>query len=77
MNDIFLVKTGIPVFCITPLQTLWSDVVRHMSLKNVRIHGLNLLNFVYVAVFDVEIAVENAKLAILQKIELQTLFTSS
>ena len=37
-----------------------------MLLKNIQINSLNLLSFVYIVVFDVETALENIKLAILE-----------
>ena len=63
---------------------MWSN----MLLNNIRIHSLNLLNFVYVhslnllnfvylVVFDVETVLKNAKLAILQRLELQGFFAFS
>ena len=42
-----------------------------MLLKNIHVHSLNLLNFDYLVVFDNEAALEYAKLAILEEIELQ------
>ena len=50
---------------------MFSDVVKHMLLKNIHVHSLNLLNFDYLVVFDIEAALENSKLAILERIELQ------
>ena len=41
-----------------------------MLLKNIHLHSVNLLNFVY-NVFDIEIALENAKWAILERLEWQ------
>ena len=38
-----------------------------MLLKNLHIHSLHLLNFVYILLFDVEAAPENAKLAVLER----------
>ena len=37
---------------------------------------LNLLNLVYTVVFDVETALDNAKLTILERLELQIFFAS-
>ena len=54
-----------------------SNVVNHMLLKNIHIHSLNFLNFVYISVFDVETALENAKLAILERLELDIFFFPS
>ena len=45
-----------------------------MLFKNVYLHSLNLINFVYAAVFDVNAALENAKLAILERLELRIFF---
>ena len=41
------------------------------------IHSLNLLNLVYIVVLDAERALENTKLVILERLELQVFFTSS
>ena len=38
----------------------------NMLLKNIQINSLNLLSFVYIVVFDVETALDNIKLAILE-----------
>ena len=46
------------------------DALKHMILKNIHTHSLNLLSFVYIVVCDIETALENAKLAI----ALQTFF---
>ena len=40
------------------------DVVGQMLLKNIDIHSVNLLNLIYIVVFDVETAQENTKLTI-------------
>ena len=42
-----------------------------MLLNNMHIHSLNLLNCVYIVVFDVETALENVKLAIVRRLEMQ------
>ena len=47
---------------------------KHFLLKYIYIHGLNLLNFVGIVVFDVETSLENAKLAILEGLEFQIFF---
>ena len=39
-----------------------------MVLKNIDMYNLNLLNLIYIAVFDVETALENAKLTILERL---------
>ena len=41
---------------------LFSDVVGQMLLKNIKMHILNSLNLIYIVVFDVETALDNAKL---------------
>ena len=45
-----------------------------MLLKNVHIHSLNLLNFVCIILFNIETALENAKLAIIEQLQLQIFF---
>ena len=45
-----------------------------MPLKNIHIHNLSLLNFVFIVVFDVEAVPENTKLAILERLESQSYF---
>ena len=52
-------------------------MVKHKLLKNIHVHTLNLLNFVYIVVFDVEIAIENAKLVILERLVLKMFSTPS
>ena len=49
---------------------VFSDVAKNTLLKNIDMHRLNLLNFIYIVVFDVKATLENAKLAILQLLEL-------
>ena len=39
-------------------------------------NSFDLLNLIYIVVFDVETALENAKLMILKGLELQIFFTS-
>ena len=56
---------------------LFSDVVKHMLLKSIHLHSLNLLNFVCIVGFNVKTALENAKLAILGGLVLQIFFTPS
>ena len=46
-------------------------------IENVHIHSLNMLNFVCIAGFDFEKALENAKLTILELIVLQISFSPS
>ena len=60
----------IPVFCVHPQKFLYvakhmllKNIGRHMLFKNIGRHSLNLLNFVYIVVFDIEIALEDTKLA--------------
>ena len=45
-------------------------MVKHKLLKNIHAHSLNLLNHVYTVMFVVEIAIENAKLVILEQLVL-------
>ena len=69
-------QTFFPVtFRITTPEKLCSDVVKH--IEKCPFYGLNLLNFVYVVVFDVKTALGNVKLAILEELEFQTFFTSN
>ena len=49
-------------------------MVKHI-IKKIHMHNLYLLKFVYIVVFDVEAALENAKLTILERLELETFFT--
>ena len=90
IDDIFLVKTGIPFFsctssfffpgiffCRLRLEKAFSDVVKHMLFENINIQSLNLLNFVYTIVFRFETEPENVKLAILKRLELQIFFAPS
>ena len=58
----------------TLLKKLFSDVVKQTLLKSIPIHSLNLLNFVYTVVFDDETALEDVKLAILERLELPIFF---
>ena len=39
-------------------------MVKHILMKNVHIRSVHLLNFIYIVVFDVQTAPENATLAI-------------
>ena len=48
-----------------------------MLLKNIDMPGLNLLDLIYILVFDVEKVLKNAKLTLLVRLELQVFFTSS
>ena len=48
-----------------------------MLLKNIDMPGLNLLDLIYIFVFDVEKVLKNAKLTLLVRLELQVFFTSS
>ena len=48
-----------------------------MLLTIIHMHSLNLLNFVYIVVFFVETAFENAKLVILGQLKLQIFFVLS
>ena len=57
---------------------MWSTpMVKHIQSKNMQVHILSLLNFVYIFVFDVETALQNAKLAILEQLELKKLLPST
>ena len=87
IDDAFLEKTGICIY-LQPLsrffsfadeshKKLFSDVVKHMLLKNIPMYSLNLLNFVCIVGFDVEKARENDKLAILERQVLQISFSHS
>ena len=51
-------------------------MVGQILLKNIDMYSLNLLNLIYIVVFDVETALENAELTILERLELQMFFTS-
>ena len=57
-------------FTVQAKKKLFSNVVKHMLLKNFLINRLNLLNFVYIAVSDIETALEHVKLRILGQLEL-------
>ena len=48
---------------------LLPGVFKRILLKNIHVHSLNLLKFVFI-MFNVETVVENAKLAILKLLEL-------
>ena len=48
-----------------------------MLLKNIPVHSLNLLNFVCIIVFNIETALENAKLVIIEQLQLQIFFCTS
>ena len=82
IDEIFLANTeiqGLFVYILTfsPLfsdanysQTkLFPGVFKRILLKNIHVHSLNLLKFVFI-MFNVETVVENAKLAILKLLEL-------
>ena len=56
---------------------VFSDVAKNTLLKNIDMYRLNLLNFIYIVVFDVKATLENAKLAILQRLELWIFFAPS
>ena len=53
---------------------MFSDVVRHV-IQKIKILKSYLLNIVYIVVFDVETALENLKLAILERLELDFFFS--
>ena len=48
-----------------------------MLLRNIHIHSLNLLNFIYIDAFDIQIILENAKSMVQERLELQIFFASS
>ena len=50
---------------------LSSDAAKEMLLKNIHMHSLNFISFIFLVVFDIEIVLENAKIAILEQLELQ------
>lgn len=50
---------------------LSSDAAKERLLKNIHMHSLNLLSFIFLVVFDIEIVLENAKIAIQEQLELQ------
>ena len=50
---------------------LSSDAAKERLLKNTQMHSLNLLSFIVLVVFDIEIVIENAKIATLEQLELQ------
>ena len=52
-------------------------MVKYLLMKNIHIHSLNLLSFVYIVVSDAKAALENAKLAILERLELHIFFVHS
>ena len=47
-----------------------------MLMKNINIRSLNLLNFDYIVVFDVETAIETPILVVLERLELQMFFST-
>ena len=51
-------------FDVSGQKKLFSNVIKHTLFKHIHIHGLDLLNFVYIFVFDVETALEDVKIAI-------------
>ena len=59
------------VLLIKVRKSCFLDVVKHKLLKNINVHSLNLLNFVCIVVFDVETAIQNAKLIILERLVLK------
>lgn len=54
-----------------------SYLVKHMLMKNINIHSVNLLNFDCIVVFDVEAAIETPILVVLERLELQMFFSTS
>ena len=63
-----------PVICWLRSETVVFTCSQTMPLKNIHIHNLSLLNFVFSVVFDVEAVPENTKLAILERLESQSYF---
>ena len=83
------VRTGILFFHVHPqifsgifVDNLCSkkfglDVVIYVLLKNIHMHSLNLLNLIYIVACNVETALENTKLMILERLELQIFLVPS
>ena len=46
-----------------------------MPLQNIHVHSLTLLIFLYYIIFDVERALENAKLLMLDRLQLKNFFS--
>ena len=56
-------------FCCLRLRKICFQVWSNILLKNILIHSLlNFLSYVYIAVFDAETALEDAKLSILEQV---------
>ena len=56
-------------FCCLRLRKICFQVWSNILLKNILIHSLlNFLSYVYIAVFDAETALEDAKLLILEQV---------
>ena len=51
-------------------------MVKHV-IKKIQMHNLYLLKFVCIVHFGVEAVLENAKLDVLERLELKTFFTPS
>ena len=67
------------ILLLINVRKLFSNMVKYMLLKNIFINNSSLLNFIHIVVFydfvfDVETALENAKLVILERLELQIFF---
>ena len=56
---------------------MFSDEVKHLLLKDIQIHSVKVLNFIYIVVIDVETALESAKVSITEQLELKIFFTLS
>lgn len=56
---------------------MFPETVKHTLLKSIHLHSLNVICFVYVVVLDVKTALDNSKLAILERLELQIFCASS
>ena len=63
-----------PLICWLRSETVVFTCSQTVPLKNIHIHNLSLLNFVFIVVFDVEAVPENTKLAILERLESQSYF---
>ena len=60
IDAIFFGKNWNSCFSCTSCNFLWYFFSPVLLLKNIHIHSSNLLYFVYIAVFNVETALENA-----------------
>ena len=63
VNLVFLVHPQIfssILFCWQGQTKFFLNVVNHILLRNMHVHYSNLLNFVYIVMFNVETILENA-----------------